>query len=76
MLQSLKRAGYFTKVNAVIIGDMSLVKKNTTKWGSSIEQLILDVIPEDIPVLFDFPAGHEAENKAMIFGKKCSVSNW
>ena len=69
MLQSLKRAGYFTKVNAVIIGDMSLVKKNTTKWGSSIEQLILDVIPEDIPVLFDFPAGHEAENKAMIFGR-------
>ena len=27
MLQSLKRAGYFTKVNAVIIGDMSLSKK-------------------------------------------------
>ena len=73
MLQSLKRAGYFTKVNAVIIGDMSLVKKNTTKWGSSIEQLILDVIPEDIPVLFDFPAGHEAENKAMIFGRNVQL---
>ncbi|MGY8910364.1 MAG: S66 peptidase family protein [Flavobacteriales bacterium] len=69
MLQSLKRAGYFTKVNAVIVGDMSLIKKNTTNWGSSIEQLILDVIPEDIPVLFDFPAGHEAENRAMIFGR-------
>tara|TARA_R110002072_G_scaffold264625_1_gene423395 strand:+ start:7068 stop:8078 length:1011 start_codon:yes stop_codon:yes gene_type:complete len=69
MLQSLKRAGYFTKVNAVIVGDMSLIKKNTTKWGSSIEQLILDIIPEDIPVLFDFPAGHEAENRAMIFGR-------
>jgi muramoyltetrapeptide carboxypeptidase len=69
MLQSLKRAGYFTKVNAVIIGDMSLVKKNTTKWGSSIEQLILDVVPEDVPVFFDFPAGHEAENRAMIFGR-------
>jgi muramoyltetrapeptide carboxypeptidase len=73
MLQSLKRAGYFTKVNAVIVGDMSLVKKNTTKWGSSIEQLILDVIPEDIPVLFDFPAGHEAENRAMIFGRNVQL---
>lgn len=69
MLQSLKRAGYFTKVKAVIIGNMSSIKKNSTKWGSSIEQLILDAIPEDIPVLFDFPAGHEADNRAMIFGR-------
>jgi len=69
MLQSLKRANYFTKVNAVIIGNMSLIKKNTTNWGSTIEQLILDAIPNDIPVLFDFPAGHEADNRALIFGR-------
>ena len=69
MLQSLKRAGYFTKVNAVIVGYMSLIKKNTTSWGSSIEELILDVVPEGIPVLFDFPAGHEADNRALIFGR-------
>ncbi|MEE9406462.1 MAG: LD-carboxypeptidase [Polaribacter sp.] len=74
MLQSLKRAGYFTKVKAVIIGNMSSVKKNSTKWGSSIEQLILDVIPEDIPVLFDFPAGHEDDNRALIFGKITQLS--
>ena len=73
MLQSLKRANYFTKVKAVIIGDLSLIKKNSTKWGSSIEQLILDVIPEDIPVLFDFPAGHEADNRAMIFGRNVEL---
>lgn len=74
MLQSLKRAGYFTKVNAVIVGDMSLIKKNTTKWGSSIEQLILDAIPEDIPVFFDFPAGHEPDNRALIFGRNVTIS--
>ena len=83
MLQSLKRAKYFTKVDAVIVGNMSSIKKNTTKWGSSIEQLILEAIPNDIPVIFDFPAGHEADNRALIFGrrvqlavgsKQCSVS--
>lgn len=73
MLQSLKRAGYFTKVNAVIVGNMTAIKKNTTNWGSSIEQLILDVVPEDIPVLFDFPAGHEAKNSAMIFGRRINL---
>lgn len=74
MLQSLKRAHYFTDVKAVIVGDMSSVKKNTTKWGSSIEQLILDVIPNDIPVVFDFPAGHEADNRALIFGRSIQLS--
>jgi muramoyltetrapeptide carboxypeptidase len=69
MLQSLKRAGYFTKVNAVIVGNMSSIKKNSTKWGSTIEQLILDVVPKEIPVLFNFPAGHEADNRALIFGR-------
>ena len=73
MLQSLKRAGYFTKPKAVIVGNMSLIKKNTTKWGSSIEQLILDAIPNDIPVIFDFPAGHEADNRALIFGRKIKL---
>ncbi len=73
MLQSLKRAKYFTKVKAVIIGDMTKVKKNTTAWGSSIEQLILDVLPKDIPVLFDFPAGHESDNRALIFGREIEL---
>lgn len=73
MLQSLKRANYFTKVKAVVVGNMSLIKKNSTKWGSSIEQLILDVLPKDIPVLFNFPAGHEADNRALIFGRNIEL---
>ncbi len=70
MLQSLKRANYFSTIKAVIIGDISLIKNNTTKWGSSVEQLILDALPKDIPILFDFPAGHEPDNRAMIFARK------
>ena len=74
MLQSLKRANYFTKVKAVVVGNMTKVKKNTTTWGSSIEQLILDVLPEGTPVLFDFPAGHELDNRALIFGRKVELT--
>ena len=73
MLQSLKRAGYFTKVKAVIIGNISAIKKNSTKWGTSIEQLILAVVPEDVPVFFDFPAGHEADNRTIIFGRNVQL---
>jgi muramoyltetrapeptide carboxypeptidase len=73
MLQSLKRAGYFTKAKAVVVGNMSRVKKNSTAWGSSIEQLILDVVPENVSVLFDFPAGHELDNRALIFGRNIQL---
>ena len=75
LLQSLKRANYFDEVNAVVIGDMSNIKKNKTlPWGSSIEQLILDVVPKNIPVFFNFPAGHEADNRALIFGRDVQLA--
>jgi len=75
ILQSLKRAGYFDKLKGLVVGDMSNIKKNTTKWGSSIEQLILDAVSEyDFPVLFNFPAGHESDNRALIFGRDIEIN--
>jgi muramoyltetrapeptide carboxypeptidase len=73
MLQSLKRAGYFSNVIAVLVGDISNIKPNTTQWGSSIEELILDVLPKDVPVIFDFPAGHENDNRALIMGRNMKI---
>ena len=70
MLQSLKRAGYFENCKGVIVGDMTNLKKNTTLWGTSIEQLILDALAEyDFPIAFNMPAGHEKDNRALILGK-------
>ena len=46
MLQSLKRAGYFENCKGLIVGDMSKLRKNTTLWGTSVEQLILDALSE------------------------------
>lgn len=75
MLQSLKRAGYFENLKGLIVGDMSNMRKNTTPWGTSIEQLILDVVAEyDFPVMFDFPAGHEDDNRALIFGRTIQLA--
>jgi muramoyltetrapeptide carboxypeptidase len=56
------------------VGNMSNIKKNTTSWGSSIEELILNAVPKDIPVLFDFPSGHEADNRALIFGRELQLT--
>jgi muramoyltetrapeptide carboxypeptidase len=70
MLQSLKRAGYFNNCKGIIVGDISKVRKNTTEWGVSIEQLFLDALSDyDFPIAFNMPAGHEDDNRAMIFGR-------
>ena len=74
MLQSLKRAGYFENLAGVIVGDFSNMRINTTPWGKSIEQLILDVFEGyDYPILFDFPAGHEKDNRALILGSNITL---
>ena len=70
LLQSLKRAGYFDGCVGVIVGDMTKIKKNTTPWGSSIEQLIIDELAEyNFPIAFNMHAGHEADNRALILGR-------
>ncbi|MGC1632330.1 MAG: LD-carboxypeptidase [Gelidibacter sp.] len=74
MLQSLKRAGYFDNCNGVIVGDFSNVRVNTTPWGSDIEQLILDALSDyDFPIAFKMHAGHEDDNRAIIFGRNMEL---
>ena len=70
MLQSMKRAGYFDNLNGLVVGDMSKMRKNTTLWGTSVEQLILDALAEyDFPIAFNVPAGHEKDNRALVLGR-------
>lgn len=75
MLQSLQRAKYFTNVKGIIVGNISRVTQNATSWGSTIEELILEAIPSPIPVLFDFPAGHEPDNRALIMGREIQLTS-
>jgi len=75
MLQSLKRAGYFDNCAGLLVGDMSKMRKNTTLWGTSVEQLVLDALSEyDFPIAFNMPAGHEKDNRAMLFGKTVELT--
>ena len=75
MLQSMKRAGYFDHCNGVIVGDMTKLRKNTTLWGTSIEQLILDALSDySFPIAFNMPAGHETDNRALILGRRIDLT--
>ena len=74
MLQSMKRAGYFDNLKGLIVGDMSKLRKNTTLWGASIEELILDALEDyDFPIAFNMPAGHEDDNRALVLGREVEL---
>ena len=74
MLQSMKRAGYFDNCKGLLVGDMSKMRKNTTLWGTSVEQLILDALAEyDFPIAFGMPAGHEKDNRALVLGSSIDL---
>lgn len=74
MLQSMKRAGYFENLKGLVVGDMSKLRKNTTLWGTSVEQLILDALEEyDFPITFNMPAGHEKDNRALVLGREVEL---
>jgi muramoyltetrapeptide carboxypeptidase len=76
MLQSLKRAGYFENCKGLIVGNMSKLRKNTTLWGTSVEQLVLDALSEyNFPIAFNMPAGHEPDNRALVLGKTVTLTS-
>ncbi|WP_435136061.1 S66 peptidase family protein [Formosa sp. A9] len=75
MLQSLKRAGYFKNCKGLVIGDITKVRKNTTEFGRTIEEIILDVVAEyNFPVAFNMPAGHAKDNRALILGRTVKLT--
>ena len=74
MLYSLKRAGYFDNLNGLIVGDFTDLRKNTTPFGRNLKELILEIISDyNIPVVFDFPAGHGKENFPLILGREIEL---
>ena len=74
MLFNLKRNGWFDNVKAVIVGGMTEMKDNDIPWGKDALQILQDVFKDcKFPVIYNFPAGHIKDNRAMVFGKTVTV---
>ncbi|WP_028979922.1 S66 peptidase family protein [Sporocytophaga myxococcoides] len=71
MMIQLKRAGKLNKLKGLIVGHFSDMSDNTVPFGKSAFEIIADSVKEyTYPVGFNFPAGHEADNRAFILGAK------
>lgn len=74
MMMSLKRCGFFDGLSGLIVGTMTKMKDNDIPWGKNANQIMEDVTKGySFPVLYNFPAGHFRDNRALIFGKQVSL---
>jgi muramoyltetrapeptide carboxypeptidase len=74
MMMSLKRCGCFDNLNGLIVGGMTKMRDNDIPWGKTANQIIAEVTKGySFPILYNFPAGHFHDNRALIFGKQVSL---
>lgn len=74
MMMNLERNNYFKDVKGIIIGGMTKMRDNDIPWGHDALQIIQDITKEyNIPICFNFPAGHIKDNRALVFGKQITL---
>ncbi|HLP11044.1 MAG TPA: LD-carboxypeptidase [Flavobacteriales bacterium] len=74
MMLTLKRAGKLANLKALVVGSFTEMKDNTIAFGKNAREIICDAVKEyTYPVYFNFPAGHQDANKAMVFGAECTL---
>ena len=74
MLQNLKRNGMLDQLEGLIIGGMMQMHDNDIPFGQSTEEIILSICNDyNYPIVFNFPAGHIDDNRALILGRKAEL---
>ena len=74
MFFAFKKAGLLGQIIGLIVGGMTDMKDTAIPFGKSWEEIIIEHIkPYNIPLVFDFPAGHINDNRALVFGEKVTL---
>ncbi|HKO17121.1 MAG TPA: LD-carboxypeptidase [Gemmatimonadaceae bacterium] len=69
-LVHLRAAGLLSQVRGIVFGQLSLDRSEEDEF----EDFVLDLVSDlDVPVLMDFPAGHEVPNLTIPFGTEVEL---
>lgn len=74
MILQLKRAGKLKNLAGLIVGGMTDIPDDKSHFGKNAYEIIHEATAEyNYPICFDFPAGHQKDNRALIFGKEVKM---
>jgi muramoyltetrapeptide carboxypeptidase len=74
MMMNLKRNGCLQSLKGIIVGSMTDMKDNDIPWGKNALEIIQDVTKQyAIPMIYNFPAGHIHDNRALILGNNVTI---
>ena len=75
MMLQLKRAGKLQNLAGLLVGSFTKMRDNEIPFGKTFEQIIREHCETyDFPIAFNFPAGHDERNVAMMFGANYSLT--
>jgi muramoyltetrapeptide carboxypeptidase len=74
MMLNLLHSGVFNKIRGLVVGGLTRIRDNEIPFGRSAEEIIAEITARfSFPVCFGFPAGHQAQNKTLIFGRQTHI---
>jgi len=69
MMMAMKRAKILENIHGLVVGGLTEMHDNMVPFGKTAEEIISESVEEyGYPVAFGFPAGHQADNRALIMG--------
>ena len=70
MMTALQRAGKLDNIKGLVVGGLTKIHDNNIPFGMNAEEIILEKVRDkNIPVCFNFPAGHIDDNRTLILGR-------
>ncbi|HRO76008.1 MAG TPA: LD-carboxypeptidase [Crocinitomicaceae bacterium] len=75
MFFALEKSGILDQISGLIVGGMTQMKDSEPGFGKTYEEIIAEhLCYKDIPVCYNFPAGHQNENLALILGVETKMN--
>ncbi|MBK0369394.1 S66 peptidase family protein [Flavobacterium agrisoli] len=75
MMMNLKRNGCLESLKGIVVGSMTRMNDNDIPWGKDALEIVDEITKKyNIPMIFNFPAGHIRDNRALIMGSQVTIS--
>ena len=75
MFYQLASSGVLQQLKGLILGSFSAIKDTEVPYGESLASIVSHHLNYlKLPTTFDFPLGHQDDNRALIFGKTYTLT--